>query len=86
MYAQWRINKLYIYYNANGASISSSSYSLSSNNVYSGGSRFYQTINYGSSSDPYNASTFGLYKTGYSFVGWNKNSSGTGTTYGQDTS
>jgi len=86
LYAQWRINKLYIYYNANGASISSSSYSLSSNNVYSGGSRFYQTINYGSSSDPYNASTFGLYKTGYSFVGWNTNSSGTGTTYGQDTS
>ena len=40
-------------------------------------------MNYGQSDDPYNASTFGLKRTGYQFAGWKVRS--TGIVLGQDT-
>lgn len=67
-------NTLSVYYNANGGSIDSSTYHLSSNIVYksSDNSKLCHkwTYNNPQKDGLYNASTFGLYKNGYEFVGW----------------
>ena len=41
------------------------------------GTVYFHTINHGKSDDPYNASTFGLTRTGYQFGGWKVHSTGT---------
>ena len=80
LYAVWRKNTLKVYYNANGGSISSDDYKLSSNIIYkkSDSTKYYQSWTYNSakSNGLTNASTFGIYKTGYSFAGWGTSSSG----------
>ena len=86
LYAQWEPNVLTVYFNANGGSISSDSYKLSSNLIYnkSDSSKATQIWNYGKTKDNglTNASTFGIYKTGYKFAGWGTSASG-GTIFDQ---
>ena len=87
LYAQWVPYELKVYYNANGGSINSDTYSLSSNDIYvkSSGSKYYQTWTYNkaNSSGLINASTFDIYKTGYTFNKWGTSSSG-GTLFDQN--
>ncbi len=77
-------NILSVYYNANGGSISSDTYYLSSNNIYktSDNSKFIQkwTYNEAKENGLYDDTTFGIYRTGYTFLGWSTSSSG-GTVY-----
>ena len=83
--ANWSVNKVSIAYNTNGGTINSSDYSINqwgyvqnkSNNPW------FHVVTYGSTDDPYNASTFGLTRTGYTFVRWQNEK--TGTNYDQDT-
>lgn len=87
LYAQWVPNTLNVYFNANGGSISSDTYTLSSNLVYtkSDSSKLCQKWTYNNAKDNglYNASTFGLTKTGYHFIGWGTSASG-GTIFDDD--
>ena len=86
LYAQWTANVLTVNYNVNGGSIDSDKYKLSSNTLY------HLTENtivndewiYGESHEYglYDASTFGIYKTGFSFSGWGTEFSG-GTVFDQ---
>lgn len=73
-------NTLKVYYKANGGAISSDSYKLSSDVICnkSDSSQFYQTWTYNNPKEKglTNASTFGIYKTGYSFAGWGTKTSG----------
>ena len=83
--ANWNVNKVSIAYNTSGGTINSSDYSINqwgyvqnkSNNPW------FHVVTYGSTDDPYNASTFGLTRTGYTFVRWQNEK--TGTNYDQDT-
>ena len=83
--ANWSVNKVSIAYNTSGGTISSSEYSINqwgyvqnkSNNPW------FHVVTYGSTDDPYNASTFGLTRAGYTFVRWQNEK--TGTNYDQDT-
>ena len=74
-YAVWSPNKLTITYNANGGSINSDKYYLNS------GSNVYKYETYAALTDTrkynetnknglYDAATFGIYRTGYTFKGW----------------
>ena len=81
-YAVWAPNKLTLRYNVNGGSISSSTYyANSSGNVckYSTNAVLTSTWNYNVTyaSGLYNASTFGLYRNGYTFKGWTTTKDGT---------
>ncbi|MBQ8575355.1 MAG: InlB B-repeat-containing protein, partial [Clostridia bacterium] len=77
---------LKVYFNANGGSISSDTYKLSSNLIYnkSDSSKYYQKWTYNNTKENglVNASTFGIYKTGYTFNGWGTKTSG-GTVFDQ---
>ena len=79
-YAIWTVNTLSVYYNANGGSIDSDTYKLSNNLVYnkSDSSKYIQkwTYNNKKTNGLANASTFGLYKEGYTFKGWGTTASG----------
>lgn len=83
-YLQTEPNKVSIAYHINGGTINSSTYSINQYGyVQNSSGPWFHKISYGSSDDTYNASSFGLTKTGYTFVGWeNRN---TGTFYDQDT-
>lgn len=85
-YAVWKANTLSVYYNANGASISSDTYKLSSNLVYkkSDSTKYVQTWTYNNkkTNGLVNSGTFGLTKTGHSFKGWGTSASG-GTIFDQ---
>ena len=78
-------NTVSVAYGVNGGTINSSDYSINqwgyvqnkSNNPW------FHVVTYGSKDDPYNASTFGLTRTGYTFVRWQNEK--TGTDYDQDT-
>lgn len=87
LYAQWDPYDLKVYYNANGGSIDSTKYYLSSKNVYkeSDSTRYYQTWTYNSTKADglVNASTFGLHKTGYRFTKWGTSTTG-GTLFDQN--
>lgn len=80
MYATWKPNTLKVYYNANGGTISSTNYKLISNKIApkDSSSAFVQTWTYNSakSAGLANASSFGLTKKGYKFVGWGTTSTG----------
>lgn len=87
LYAQWNPYTLKVLYNANGGSLNSDTYYLSSNNVYkaSDKTQYYQSWSYNSTKTNglVNASTFGMYKTGYRFTKWGTSTSG-GTLFDQD--
>lgn len=59
---------------------------LSSNNVYltDGKKAFTQALTQGVAKDLYNYTTFGLKKSGYSFVGWCAKADGSSTIFNQD--
>lgn len=80
LYARWTPNKLTVTYNANGGSLDSSSYYLSSGNIYANSTRepasLIWTYNVAKANGLHNASTFGLYKTGYTFNQWQTSASG----------
>ena len=77
-------NTVSIAYHINGGTVNSSTYSINQYGyVQNSSGPWFHKISYGSSDDLYNASTFGLTKTGYSFIGWEN--SNTGTFYDQDT-
>lgn len=86
-YAQWRANKLYVRYNANGGTLASdSSYTLDSNKTINNSSGIYQqtwTYNNAQKNGLTNITTFKLTKTGYTFVGWGTSPTAT-TGFGQD--
>lgn len=69
---------LSVRYNGNGGVISSDKYKLSSNIVYEGSNVLEQKWVYDKTKENglYNASTFGLYRKGYTFAGWGTTSSG----------
>ena len=78
-------NTVSIAYGVNGGTVNSSTYSINQYGYVqnSSGNPWFHTVSYGSSDDPYNATSFGLTKTGYTFVGWENER--TGTIYNQDT-
>lgn len=78
---------LTIKYNANGGSITSNTYSATSSGMIQKGSSDVAAVwpyGYGHESGLYNASTFGLIREGYVFVGWSLSRDGTTTIYDQD--
>lgn len=78
---------LTIKYNTNGGSISSNTYSAApSGMVQKGGSDVTAAwpYGYGHENGLYNASTFGLTREGYSFVGWSLSKDGSTRIFGQD--
>ncbi len=86
LYAQWKPNTLTIKYHTNGGSIDSTTYSASSGKIYKNGSQYTKTYSYNNilhENGLTNASTFGLYKTGYTFTGWSTSKSG-GTVFDQN--
>lgn len=87
LYAQWTANVLSVSFNANGGSISSDTYKLNSNMVYviaDNANKIQKwTYNNTKTDGLCNASTFGLYKTGYHFTKWGTSSSG-GNTFDQN--
>lgn len=80
IYTSYSSDILIVYFNANNGSINSDSYKLSSDKVCdkSSGTQISQVWVYDNAKDNglMNASTFGLYKTGYSFAGWGTKASG----------
>ena len=89
LYAQWTPYYLDVYYHANGGSVSSSTYYLRSNWVAVTSTQAFKNdrwvYNLTYSGGLYDASAFGLYKTGYVFTKWGSETGG-GTLYAQDDS
>ena len=75
------IKKVYIAYHPNGGTTNTSLNQWGWVMLYD--TVYFHSINHGSSGDPYNASTFGMMRTGYKFVGWEVHS--TGAILDQDT-
>ncbi len=84
VYAQWTPNIAHITYNVQGGTVGNGYGINSSGHVSKDGNVWFDSVSYGNSTDPYNASTFGLTKTGYHFGGWRIRSNG--TVLNQDTS
>lgn len=72
--AKWKVNKVELAYHPNGGVTNTEL------NAYGwiklNDTVCFDTLEYGESDDPYNASTFGLKRTGYTFVGWEVYSTG----------
>lgn len=91
LYAVWQVNKVQFAYNPNGGTVSASGYGYNDYGwVAKNGATYFHSINYGESDDLYNATSFGLTKTGYTFSGYwhiyNKTDGITSTKFNQDTS
>lgn len=93
LYAQWEPNTLEVYFDANGGSINSDTYyldkySIEEDVIYKTetGSVYYQkwTYNNPKKNGLINASTFGIYRTGYKFIGWNRSETGDDILYDED--
>lgn len=80
LYAVWIPNVVYIAYHPNGGTTTKS---VNSNGYILNNSEYFHSINYGSTSDPFNASSLALTRTGYTFKGWKIQ--GTNTVLNQDT-
>lgn len=84
-------NTLRIYYNANGGQSNSETYGLwSDGNVYRKSDQV-TIVTQGTYNKPINSTygvtdgaTFGLYRTGYQWLGWNTKADGTGITIGEN--
>ena len=76
------IKKVYIAYHPNGGTTNTSLNEWGW--VMLDGTVYFHSINHGNSDDPYNASTFGMTRAGYTFKGWQVYS--TGVILNQDTS
>lgn len=80
LYAIWAPNTLTVSYHANGGTISSDTYKLTGELVYkkSNNTKLADLWTYGTKrpNGPYNVSTFGLSRIGYTFEGWSTSLSG----------
>ena len=76
------IKKVYIAYHPNGGTTNTALNEWGW--VMLDGTVYFHSINHGNSDDPYNASTFGMTRAGYTFKGWQVYS--TGVILNQDTS
>lgn len=87
LYAIWTPNNLTVNYNANGGTVTSDTYKLTNSLVYvkSTNEKLGQVWQYNSplTNGLFNAKTFGLTRTGYTFKGWGTSASG-GTIFDQD--
>ena len=87
LYPQWRTNVLTIKYHINGGTVNSDKYYVTNSliGLTSSSSVLEDKWNYntGHTDGLYNASTFGLSREGYKFVGWKVGSSGA-TVFDQD--
>ena len=87
VYAQWRPNVLTIMFNVNGGKVNSEKYYIDNDfiSLTSSSSVLEDkwTYNEGHNNGLYNASTFGLTREGYDFLGWKVGSAGT-TIFDQD--
>lgn len=74
LYAIWSVNTVRLAYHPNGGTSTQplNDYGWITYNRET----YFQTINHGSKADPYNASTLGLTRTGYTFAGWKVYSTG----------
>ena len=88
LYVNWVQKPIRIYYNRNGGTVNSETYTTNGNWISKDGSTsFYQTLSEGESKDPFNYTTFGLSKSGYVVpdgTEWCTKSDGTGTCYDHD--
>lgn len=75
LYAIWSVNTVKLAYHPNGGTVSKAELNDHGYIKYNN-ETYFHTINYGSDDDPYNASTFGLTRTGYNFKGWKVKSTG----------
>lgn len=93
LYPRWVKNYVVIMYHPNGGTVGSSSYKVGTGDypgmiATSGNSPYFHIAKYGTKPDPYNATTFGLTRSGYTFKGWalyNKSDGITNTILDQDT-
>ena len=89
LYAQWTPNIAHITYNVQGGTVGNGYGTNQYGHVSKNGDVWFDSVSYGNSTDPYDASTFGLTKTGYRFGGWKIRSTGTildqSTSYGSTT-
>ena len=76
LYAVWIPNTVKLAYHPNGGTASNATLNDYGFLKYNG-ETYFQTINHGTKADPYNASTLGLTRTGYTFKGWKVKSTGT---------
>ena len=74
LYAVWIPNTVKLAYYPNGGTTTTEK--NSNGYVMLDGTVYFDTLKYGESDDPYNASTFGMQRTGYAFVGWKVYSTG----------
>ena len=81
LYPQWKVNVLTIKYHVNGGKVNSDKYYINNNliSLTSSSTTLEDKWNYnsGHTDGLYNASTFGLSREGYKFIGWKVGSSGT---------
>ena len=64
-------NKAQIAYHPNGGTVSVSGFGYNDYGwITKDGVTYFHTVNYGKNSNPWNASSFGLTRTGYTFGGW----------------
>ena len=85
LYAQWEPYVLTVYYNSNGGSATSNTFTLVNEYVSwkSLGTKVEQKVEYNNTVGIFNASRFGIYKTGYSTSSWTTSKTGgTEITYG----
>lgn len=85
LYAQWTPYNVLVCYNANGGALNSTTYSLISNWVSKDNAYFFDKWEYDKTyaNGLYDATTFGLHRTGYTFNQWGSSATG-GTIYRQD--
>ncbi len=85
LYAIWEANTLSVYYNANGGEVTEENFSLNNGLIYKNNDKFVQSWAYNKAKDTglFNPKSFGLKKTGYTFMGWGTKSSG-GTVFDQN--
>ncbi len=85
LYAIWAPNELSVYYNANGGKVSLENFTLNSGLIYKNSGKFVQTWQYNVAKDTglVNPKSFGLARTGYTFMGWGTKSTG-GTIFDQN--
>lgn len=94
LYPVWTAYTVTVQYNANGGSLASthaSGFAIdSSGYITSNGSRNFQVLSYGASSDPWNYNNpegINIYRTGYHIndgIEWNTAANGSGTSFDQD--
>lgn len=77
-------NYAVLFYYPNGGTLNSSTYLISTGSypgsIRSTSTEYLQTVSYGESADPFNATTFGLTRLGYTFKGWAITTSADGIT------